>query len=183
MSFRIGQKVVFLHEIGGGVIIDIDLNSRFIVEDENGFSKPYLKSDIAPVHQEDYKLGDGDYSFIEGETSSTKTKHTIRKEKANAKAVQENYWEIDLHIESLTDSHRGLSNTEIINKQMNAFKLFLNKARSKRIRKIVVIHGVGQGVLKHEVRTYLEKFDDVKFYDADYGEYGKGATTIELHYS
>jgi hypothetical protein len=183
MSFKIGQKVVFLHEVGGGVVVSVDQHSRYIVEDENGFSKPYLKSDIAPVHQEDYKLGEGDYSFVEGEITSTKTRHTIRKEKANSEAIQENYWEIDLHIESLTDSHRGLSNTEIINKQMNAFKLFLNKARSKRMRKIVAIHGVGEGVLKHEVRTYLDKFDDLKYYDADYGEYGKGATTIELWYT
>lgn len=183
MSFKIGQKVVFLHEVGGGVIVEIDSSSQYVVEDENGFKKPYLKSDIAPVHKEDYQLGDGDYSFLEGETSSTKTKHTVRKEKANSDAAQDNYWEIDLHIEALTDSHRGLSNTEIINKQMNAFKLFLNKARSKRMRKIVAIHGVGEGVLKHEVRTYLERQDDLKFYDSDYGEYGKGATTIELWYS
>ena len=182
MSFKIGQKVVFLHEVGGGVVVEIDSNSRYIVEDEDGFTKPYLTSEIAPVHEVDYKLGDGDSLFLEGETSSTKTRHFVRKEKANSEAVQDNYWEIDLHIESLTDSHRGLSNTEIINKQMNAFKLFLNKARSKRMRKIVAIHGVGEGVLKHEVRKYLEKLDDLKFYDADYGEYGKGATTVELYY-
>jgi len=183
MSFKIGQKVVFLHEVGGGVIIASDAQARFIVEDENGFSKPYLKSDIALVHNEDYNLGEGDFSFVEGETSSTKTRHTVRKEKANSDAVLDNYWEIDLHIESLTDSHRGLTNTEIINKQMNAFKLFLNKARSKRMRKIVAIHGVGEGVLKHEVRAYLDRLDDLKYYDADYGEYGKGATTIELFYN
>lgn len=182
MSFKIGQKVVFLHEIGGGVIVKIDDLSRFIVEDENGFSKPYFKTDIAPVHQEDYKFGNTDFSLIEGETSSTRVNHTVRKEKANSEALQQNYWEIDLHIESLTDSHKGLSNAEIINKQMNAFKVFLNKARSKRIRKIVAIHGVGEGVLKYEVRTYLDRFDDLKYYDADYGEYGKGATTIELQY-
>lgn len=182
MSYKIGQKVVFLHEIGGGVVVEIDSGNRYIVEDENGFSRPYLITDIAPVHKEDYKLGEGDYSFVEGETSTTKTRHTIRKEKANSEAAQENYWEIDLHIESLTDSHKGLSNTEIINKQMNAFKLFFNKARSKRMRKIVAIHGVGEGVLKHEVRSFLERQDDLKFYDGDYGEYGKGATTIELFY-
>lgn len=182
MSFKIGQKVVFLHEVGGGVIVGIDQFARYLIEDDNGFSKPYLKSDIAPVHQEDYKLGDADFSLVEGETSSTRINHTVRKEKANSESIQQNYWEIDLHIESLTDSHKGLSNAEIINKQMNAFKVFLNKARIKRMRKIVAIHGVGEGVLKYEVRAYLDKLDDVKYYDADYGEYGKGATTIELTY-
>jgi len=183
MSFKVGQKVVFLHEVGGGTILEIDHLSRYIVEDENGFSKPYFKTDIAPVHQEDYKLGDTDFSIVEGESSSTRVNHTVRKEKANSEALQKNYWEIDLHIESLTDSHKSLSNAEIINKQMNAFKVFFNKARIKRMRKIVAIHGVGEGVLKHEVRAYLDKLDDIKYYDADYGEYGKGATTIELWYS
>lgn len=182
MSFKVGQKVVFLHEIGGGVIVEIDHLSRYIVEDENGFSKPYFKSDIAPVHNEDYELDGVDLSIIEGEVSNARVNHTVRKEKANSDAVQQNYWEIDLHIEALIDSHKGLSNSEIINKQMNAFKVFFNKARAKGIRKIVAIHGVGEGVLKFEVRAYLDKFDDLKYYDADYLEYGKGATTVELWY-
>lgn len=182
MSLKIGQKVVFLHEKGGGVIVEIDSKSRFVVIDQDGFKKPYLQSEIAPVHQEDYKLGDADYQLFEGETSGTKLRHTVRSEKSKSDAEQEKYWEIDLHIEALTDSHAGLSNGEILNKQMNAFKLFFNKARSKRMRKIVAIHGVGEGVLKHEVRSFLDGQDDLKYYDADYGEYGKGATEIEFWY-
>jgi dsDNA-specific endonuclease/ATPase MutS2 len=44
-----------------------------------------------------------------------------------------------------------------------------------------VIHGVGEGVLKNEVRTYLENQSGIEFYDSDFREYGKGATTIDFH--
>ncbi len=176
MTFKVGQKVVFLHEQGGGVVVGHDGQHRYIVEDEIGFSRTYNASDIGLVHAEDYQISDEDFLFSQGESSVTKVNHVIRK----GVAQQRDYWEIDLHIEAITESHAGLSNSEIINKQMNAFKLFLNKARRKGMRKIVVIHGVGMGVLKHEVRTYLDRLDDLKYYDADYGEYGKGATCVEM---
>lgn len=176
MTFKVGQKVVFLHEQGGGIVVGRDGQHRYVVEDEIGFSRSYNASDIAIVHAEDYQIGDEAIFLSEGESSVTKVNHVIRK----GIAQQKDYWEIDLHIEAITESHAALSNAEIINKQMNAFKLFLNKARRKGMRKIVVIHGVGMGVLKHEVRTYLDRLDDLKYYDADYGEYGKGATCVEL---
>ena len=176
MTFKIGQKVVFLHEMGGGTVVGRDERNRYIVEDENGFCRPYQISDIAMVHGDDYKINEDDVVLMHGETISAKVNHVVRK----GKQQQKDYWEIDLHIEAITESHSGLSNAEIINKQMNAFKVFLNKARRQQMRKIVIIHGVGMGVLKHEVRTYLDGLDDVKYYDADYGEYGKGATCVEL---
>ncbi len=176
MMFKVGQKVVFLREQGGGTVLGQDSSHRYIVEDENGFSNTYNATDLGAVHGEDYQIGDDDFDFTQGESTVTKVNHVVRK----GQLQQRDYWEIDLHIEAITESHAGLTNAEIINKQMNAFKLFLNKARRKGMRKIVVIHGVGMGVLKHEVRTYLDRLDDLKYYDADYGEYGKGATCVEL---
>ena len=43
--------------------------------------------------------------------------------------------------------------------------------------------GVGEGVLKQEIRSYLDKQEGVEYFDADFREYGKGATTIEIHYN
>jgi dsDNA-specific endonuclease/ATPase MutS2 len=48
---------------------------------------------------------------------------------------------------------------------------------------MVVIHGVGEGVLKQEIRKELKEFyPHFDFYDASYQEYGYGATEIELKY-
>jgi hypothetical protein len=48
----------------------------------------------------------------------------------------------------------------------------------KRIQKIVFIHGVGEGILKAELDFLLGRYDNLKFYDADYQKYGLGATEV-----
>ena len=49
-----------------------------------------------------------------------------------------------------------MSNSAILKIQMSHFKSFLNKSIDKKQRKIVVIHGVGEGVLRHEIRKELD---------------------------
>ena len=48
---------------------------------------------------------------------------------------------------------------------------------------LVFIHGVGLGVLKEEVRSFFRNFEGLEVYDADFREYGKGATVVEVSYS
>jgi len=76
-----------------------------------------------------------------------------------------------------------MSNTQILNRQMSMFKSFFENAKSKNIRKLIIIHGVGEGVLKEEVRSFLSKLEGVEYFDASYADYGKGATQIELKYN
>jgi hypothetical protein len=107
----------------------------------------------------------------------------VTKENLNGNVKASDVWEIDLHIEELLDSHIGWSNSEILLKQMTEFRSFFKKAQEKSIAKIIVIHGVGEGVLKNEIRSFLSKKENVEFYDASYLEYGKGATEIRIYHS
>ena len=71
-------------------------------------------------------------------------------------------------------------------------KLFFNKADIlicpdyiapvlSPCRKIVVIHGVGEGVLRHEIRKELDIYHPYfEYYDASYDQFGYGATEIRL---
>ena len=54
------------------------------------------------------------------------------------------------------------------------------KQISKKIPKIVFIHGVGEGVLKSELQSLLNKYS-VKYYDASYKKYGLGATEVYVY--
>ncbi|MBI1835746.1 MAG: Smr/MutS family protein [Flavobacteriia bacterium] len=131
----------------------------------------------------DYHLPDDQDVYLNDDDSLGANKHTVKKEQKTGYRKPIDVWEIDLHIEEITDSHAGLSNFEILNKQLKEFKNFFNRAKSKRIRKIVVIHGVGEGVLKEEIRIYLSKQEGVEYFDADFRDYGKGATAAEIHYN
>ena len=66
---------------------------------------------------------------------------------------------------------------------MTEFRSFYARAQEKSISKIIVIHGVGEGVLKNEIRSFLSKKENLEFFDASYADYGKGATEIRLFIS
>lgn len=85
--------------------------------------------------------------------------------------------EIDLHIEELTDNYGGMSNAEIVQVQLRHFQKALDKAINEHYRTLTVIHGVGNGRLKQEVRAILNSMK-LRFHDASYSKYGFGATEI-----
>lgn len=89
--------------------------------------------------------------------------------------------ETDLHIHELTDSTEGLSNTEMLEMQMDAFRKALLKALTTNSKRIVFIHGVGNGTLKTELRRELDrKYPKLYYQDASFKEYGFGATMVNL---
>ena len=54
----------------------------------------------------------------------------------------------------------------------------LNAAIRDGKKKLIVIHGVGEGILREEVRKVLQFYDNVQFHDADMRKYGVGATEV-----
>lgn len=183
MQFKVGQKIVFLHEVGGGTIIKPLNRGRITVEDEDGFEHACFPNEIAAVHGEDYKINVEEIVALNDDESYATIRHQVKKGNLTGKRKPVDVWEIDLHIEEISDSHRGLSNTDILMKQMRELRTFYQRAKAKRVRKLVIIHGVGQGVLKEEVRSFLDLQEGLEFYDADFREYGKGATAVEIRFN
>ena len=89
--------------------------------------------------------------------------------------------EVDLHIEELIDDIRGMSNSEIIRIQLRHFEKKLDEAMANKVRSIVFIHGIGQGVLKNEILSVLDTMDGVKYSNASMSKYGMGATEVFLY--
>jgi len=89
---------------------------------------------------------------------------------------------VDLHMHELVDSTAGLSNKEILDYQMKKFREQMEAAiASQTVKKIVFIHGLGNGVLKQELRRELgTKYKKYAFQDASFQEYGYGATMVIL---
>jgi len=89
--------------------------------------------------------------------------------------------EIDLHINELIENTQGLGNHEILEIQKERVESEMKSAIQSGVKKIVFIHGVGQGVLKQEVLTLLKsKYRKYYFQDASFKEYGYGATMVIL---
>ena len=63
---------------------------------------------------------------------------------------------------------------------MDAARRQLEFAIGKRIQKVVFIHGVGEGVLREELYSLFRRYDNLRYYDADYSQYGMGATEVYI---
>jgi hypothetical protein len=89
--------------------------------------------------------------------------------------------EVDLHIEALRDDYSGLSNVDMLRIQINCFRSALEDAISNKVKRIVFIHGVGNGTLKLEIRNELKRnYPEFTCQDASFKEYGFGATMVHL---
>lgn len=178
MRFKIGEKVSFLHESGWGIVRDFK-NDAVIVEDETGFERPIFLNELVKIHgNQKETFDDVPLDFSEKEVGDNNNNNSRIDDTRKFK----DFWEIDLHIHELLDSELGLTNAEMLRHQMSVLKSFFRNACDKHIKKLVIIHGVGQGVLKAEVRAFLQQQEGAEFYDSDFREYGKGATTVELFY-
>lgn len=96
-------------------------------------------------------------------------KHLIDKENA----------EVDLHIEELTNNFSSKSNHELLMIQMNYFSRMLDLAITSGIKKIVFIHGVGNGYLKSSIYEKIQNdYPYLKIQDASFSKYGRGASEV-----
>jgi hypothetical protein len=89
--------------------------------------------------------------------------------------------EIDLHIEELIEDIRGLTNAAIIGIQLNHFRSALESAISNGVKRLIVIHGIGNGRLREEVRKVVKTYDGISCRDGSYARYGFGATEVLIH--
>lgn len=88
---------------------------------------------------------------------------------------------VDLHITELLDNTRGMSPADILNYQVDTFQQVMNENLRNYGRKIIFIHGKGEGVLRQAITKELNhryKGHDVQ--DASFQEYGYGATQVTI---
>ena len=90
--------------------------------------------------------------------------------------------EVDLHIEQLVDNPKTLAPAEMLDIQMKHFTNALESAIRNRKKRIVFIHGVGNGRLRLEIqRTLNQKYPKLRWQDASFKEYGFGATMVIIN--
>ena len=176
---KIGDKVSALDEDVSGEITAINGN-EVVFLDTDGFECQYAKNELVVISSQlsEYDFNPTNISEIISEKQSRKNKKVV---KIKPKDRNLPPMEVDLHIHQLTSSTRGMDNYDMLNLQIDTAKRQLDFAISKRIPKVVFIHGVGEGKLKAELEFMLNRYENLKFYDADYQKYGVGATEVYLY--
>lgn len=175
-TFRIGDKVELLDDDVEGVVTKVE-KDEVTFETSDGFE---MKMPFALVVKTEGQLDVdlGDDSLLQKLKSDLNPK---RKRPSQKPKRQQPAMEVDLHIHNLVNKTSQLSNYDMLNIQLEHSRKKIEFAIQKRIKRIVFIHGVGQGVLKAELHTLFRRYDQIEFYDADYQKYGLGATEIYIY--
>lgn len=179
MKIKIGDNVETIDDNISGTVTKVFGNS-ITIEDVDGFEFQFEAHELMQstsgknIEQAIYN---SDIEAVKKE-KETKKRKNIPSVKPKERHIPK--FEVDLHIHHLTDSTRRMTNFDMLNLQLDTARRQLEFAIKKRIPKMVFIHGVGEGVLRQELETLLGRYNNVKFYDADYKTYGLGATEVRI---
>lgn len=194
MDFKVGDRVKFLNDEGEGKVVGFPSPGFVMVEDKEGFTYEHPSEELVLVdnRSKEYdKYAATQPDMLEvlernidqniAKKASDQFKILYKNKEANNVKRKGESMEIDLHIHELLDRHETMTNGEILAVQMKHFERTLRIAETKKIPRVIFIHGVGQGVLRAEIRKMLnEYYPNCEFMDAPYHEYGYGATEVRI---
>ncbi len=184
MSFKVGDHVSIIEDTREGIVIEVLPFGVYLIEID-GFDWEFKEKELVLTgKQGDYKINDSEVSAkVNSDKVAQQDVQLKRKFKHLRKYGEQEAFIIDLHIQELIDSYKGMNNSQIIQVQLSHFKSKLNEAINKKTKKLIVIHGKGKGVLKAEIVNELnEYYPEFQYHDASFHEFGyNGATEIILY--
>jgi hypothetical protein len=144
--------------------------------EENALIIPLIEKDLpaAFIHPDPEQIRK---SMLQKEVAQLPPSASKEKQKEKQGSVVE----VDLHIHQLLDSTAGMDNAAMLHYQMDKFRETLAQFKNNKGRKIVFIHGKGDGVLRNEIVKELKaKYPSYYFQDASFRDYGFGATMVTI---
>ena len=150
-TFKIGDKVKFLRSNDYGTIRSIISERKVQVEDSSKF--------LTIVNIDEVILFDKSTNSVSsyGDLSTSKDKtdnaNNLKKVINNLNVVK-----LDLHIENLSNDYHMMTNFEIIQIQIKKCEDLIMKSLNSNVHKLIIVHGIGEGVLKKEVHDLLNRY-------------------------
>ncbi|MDT8415867.1 MAG: DNA mismatch repair protein MutS [Flavobacteriaceae bacterium] len=176
VPFVKGMPVEAIDQDVAGKVVEVRRDGSVVVETPEGFEINFLPNELIPLmDRASYRQKIVQKGIeIKPETTKNSLKRAVRK-KGKIPPM-----EVDLHIDKLVKSYKGMSNYDILTLQVETAKRQLEFALQKRIPEVVFIHGLGQGVLRSELEFLFGRYENISFSDADYTKYGLGALAVYI---
>ena len=90
--------------------------------------------------------------------------------------------EVDLHAHEVLETTKGMDARAIKDYQISVFTRTMDEHIREKGRKIVFIHGKGEGALRKAlIDTLKDKYKSCEYQDASFQQYGFGATMVIIH--
>ncbi|MDC6352132.1 DNA mismatch repair protein MutS [Zeaxanthinibacter sp. PT1] len=175
--FRVGDRAEAIDDLISGTITHVE-GGVVTLQTDDGFPMSFEIHELVRISGEiPIEISNAEISRVKDEEARSKKrrKPALKPKERNAPRM-----EVDLHIEKLTQGFKRMETFEILELQLETAKRQLDFAIRKRIQKVVFIHGVGEGILREELKYLFNRYEGVRFYDADYQKYGMGATEVYI---
>ena len=150
-KFEIGDKVKFIRSNDYGIIQSVISERKVQVEDSSKFLSIVNVDEIIPFDKSTNSVSSyGDLTSYKEKNDKAKN---LKKVISNLNVVK-----LDLHIENLSADYHMMTNFEIIQIQIKKCEDLIMKSLNSNVHKLIIVHGIGEGVLKKEVHDLLNRY-------------------------
>ena len=150
-KFEIGDKVKFIRSNDYGIIQSVISERKVQVEDSSKFLSIVNVDEIIPFDKSTNSVSSyGDLTSYKEKNDKAKN---LKKVISNLNVVK-----LDLHIENLSTDYNMMTNFEIIQIQIKKCEDLIMKSLNSNVHKLIIVHGIGEGVLKKEVHDLLNRY-------------------------
>ena len=118
---------------------------------------------------------------IDKKTEELAKRYKFERKKPAKQILSDDKIIIDLHADELLETTAGMTAADILEYQLDVFRRTLEQYKAHRGKKLIFIHGKGEGVLRHAIIHELNyKYKHYSYQDASFREYGYGATQVTI---
>ncbi|KQS94147.1 Smr/MutS family protein [Chryseobacterium sp. Leaf394] len=163
---KIGEKVSALDEDLNGVVTSVNGNT-VVFKDEYGFTYQYPKEKLVPKNAEIYE--------------NIKIVKKAEPKKTVSKKHDKNPMILDLHFENLVKNPNDYDSFERLFLQKEKLIQTINFCRKNHLKRLEIVHGIGDGTLQRMVLDVLESQTNLDFYNKEILHHQSGAVMVDFH--
>lgn len=162
-SMKIGDRVAVVDDQVKGIIRSLQ-GTRVTLEDEHGFTYEYGRNEVVLQNAALYEQVP-----------------VVRKKEATALKSQKHLskpFVLDLHFERLVPNTRQYDAAERLFLQRKKLLETINYCRQNHLKRLEIIHGIGDGVLQEMVHDVLESQAHLEFHNKEILHHQSGAVLV-----
>ncbi len=162
---KIGDKVSVIDDGLKGIITSVK-NDIVVFKDEHGFTHQFRKEKLVLQNPSIYE--------------NVKPIQKYETSKSVSKKHNKKHLVLDLHFENLVKNPAEYDSFERLFIQKEKLLETLNFCRKNNLKKLEIIHGIGDGVLQKMVYDELSEQTNIEFDDHDFFYHQSGSVMVSF---